>query len=118
MFFSLAEGGAMGEPGRVLFFDNEGQSYYFNYVYGNVDMRNVAKLFPVLSECSFGLFGIDSQVPEGWHYVNLGMGNHLIVNDAVYPEFAEALGDEETPAVIYGKWADIAEAILNKACIQ
>lgn len=41
MFFSLAEGGAMGEPGGVFFFDKNGQTYHFNYVFGDVDMGKV-----------------------------------------------------------------------------
>lgn len=112
MFFSLAEGGAMGEPGGVFFFDKNGQTYHFNYVFGDADMGKVERLFPVLGDCEFGIFGLDSKVPEGWNYVNLGMGNHLIVNDAVYPKFAEILGEEE-PSVVYGKWVEIADSILN-----
>ena len=114
VFFSLAEGGAMGEPGGVLFFDTSGQSYHFNYVFGDVEIGKVEKLFPVLSNCEFGLFGLDSQVPTGWHYVNLGMGNHLIVSDQVYPEFSRLLGSESEPSEIYGSWAEIADSILNK----
>lgn len=70
MFFSLAEAGAMGEPGAVLFYVKSGELYYFNYVYGDVDMEKVKSKFPVLSECRFGIFGMDSSVPEGWHYIN------------------------------------------------
>lgn len=113
VFFSIAEGGAMGEPGGCLFFNKDGQAYHFNYVYGDVDISKVEKVFPVLPECEFGLFGIDSKVPDGWNYVNLGAGNHLIVNDSVYSQFEELLGGEENPAMIYGKWVDIADSILN-----
>ncbi|MDY3274372.1 MAG: macro domain-containing protein [Agathobacter sp.] len=113
MFFSLAEGGAMGEPGGVFFFDKKGQTYHFNYLFGDADMGKVEKLFPILGDCEFGMFGLDSKVPDGWNYVNLGMGNHLIVNDVVYPKFAENLGDEDEPSVVYGKWVEIADSILN-----
>lgn len=113
MFFSIAEGGAMGEPGGVFFFDKNGQSYHFNYVFGDVDIGKVEKLFPALTNCEFGMFGLDSKVPEGWNYVNLGMGNHLIVNDEVNFRFADILGDVDEPAVIYGKWVEIADSILN-----
>ena len=41
MFFSLAEGGAMGEPGGVFFFDKKGQTYHFNYLFGDADMGKV-----------------------------------------------------------------------------
>ena len=112
-FFSLAEGGAMGEPGGVFFFDKAGKTYHFNYVFGDVDMGKVEKLFPVLSECEFGMFGLDSVVPKGWNYVNLGMGNHLIVNEELYSKFVELLDGEDEPSVIYGKWVGIADSMLN-----
>lgn len=114
IFFSIAEGGAMGEPGGIFFFDKEGQAYHCNYVFGDVNIGKVEKLFPTLCDCEFGMFGLDSKVPEGWTYVNLGMGNHLIVNDSVYPKFVDILGDEEEPSVIYGKWVEIADIILNR----
>lgn len=114
MFFALAESGAMGEPGAVLFYVKSGELYYFNYVFGDVDMKKVAKLFPTLAECRFGLFGIGSVVPEGWNYVDLGMGNHLIVNDEVYAFFVEQIGVDVEPSVVYMNWLEIASDILQK----
>lgn len=113
MFMYVAEGGAMGEPGAVWFYVKTGEVYHFNYVFGDVKISKVEKLFPVLANCEFGIFGLDSSVPEGWNYVNLGMGNHLIVNDAVYDRFKESLGGEEEPSEVYGKWMEIADNILN-----
>lgn len=111
MFFSLAEGGAMGEPGAILFYVKSGELYHLNYVFGDVDITKVEKLFPTLAECRFGL---DSLVPKGWNYVNLGMGNHLIVNDEVFDAFAEQIGTETEPSVVYTKWMRIADNILHK----
>lgn len=59
------------------------------------------------------MFGIGSSGPEGWNYVNLGMGNHLIVNDAVYEEFMGYIGENDSPSIVYGKWMKIADNILN-----
>ena len=112
MFFSLAEGGAMGEPGAVLFYVKSGELYHFNYVYGDVDIKKVEKLFPTLAECRFGLFGIGSSVPEGWNYVSLGMGNHLIVNDEVFSSFAEKIDLDAEPSTIYMNWLDVAGSII------
>lgn len=112
MFFSLAEGGAMGEPGAVLFYVKSGELYHFNYVYGDVDIKKVEKLFPTLAECRFGLFGIGSSVPEGWNYVSLGMGNHLIVNDEVFSLFAEKIDLDAEPSMIYMNWLDVAGSIV------
>lgn len=112
-YFSIAESGAMGEPGGVIFINNKGQKYHFNYVFGDVDIEKVEKAFPVLAECEFGMFGENGNIPNGWNYVYLGMGNHLIVNDSVYIRFKEMLGDIEDPAEIYAKWQDIADSILS-----
>lgn len=113
MFLSLAEDGAMGEPGDVCFYGRSGESYQFNYIWGDVEMTKVKKFFPPLSECAFGMFGLDSKAPQGWNYVNLGMGNHLIVNDEVYGRFMELLGEVEEPSVVYGKWRELADLILD-----
>lgn len=113
MFFSLAEGGAMGEPGAVLFFSKSGELYYFNYVYGDVDINKVQRLFPVLEKCEFGMFGLNSVVPTGWQYVNLGMGNHLIVNDEVYDIFRKKIDVDGDPGYVYMNWKSVAKEILN-----
>ena len=113
MFLSFAEGGAMGEPGGILFFVKSGDFYHLNYVYGDIELKKVKVLFPVLGECQFGMFGIGSIVPKGWNYVNLGMGNHLIVNDEVYDLFKEELGDEERASEVYRKWVGVAEKVLD-----
>lgn len=42
-----------------------------------------------------------------WNYVDLGMGNHLIVHNDVYPEFKKKTKDLP-PHEIYAKWVDIA----------
>ena len=81
MFFSFAEGGAMGDAGAIVFYVKSGEGYYLNYVYGDVDVTKVKTLFPVLERCKFGICGIGSEVPEGWKYVDMGVGNHLLVKD-------------------------------------
>ena len=113
MFFSYAEGGAMGEPGGIYFFVESGELYHLNYVFGDVDMRKVKEFFPVLAECKFGIFGIGSVVPMGWHYIDLGMGNHLIVHDKMFEAFCSYIGVDDEPPVIYQKWKDIADKLLR-----
>lgn len=49
--FSLDEGGAMGEPGAVLFYLDNGELYHFNYVYGDAEIKTVQKMFVPLSKC-------------------------------------------------------------------
>lgn len=38
-FFKLAEGGAMGRPGEVVFFTKRGEKYCFNYVFDDINME-------------------------------------------------------------------------------
>lgn len=114
MFFSLAEPGAMGEPGGILFYVKSGELYHLNYVYADVDIKKVEKFFPTLTECHFGIFGIDSEVPEGWKYISLGMGNHLIMRDEVYQEFMDEFPEETESSIIYMNWVEIAANILKK----
>ena len=113
MFFSLAEAGAMGEPGGVLFYVKSGELYHFNYVYGDVDIKKVEKMFPALQECRFGMFGMNSVVPTGWKYVSLGMGNHLIVNETVYEKFRCEFPEDTEDYVIYSNWLEVAQKMLD-----
>lgn len=113
MFFAIAGSGAMGEPGGIDFYLKSGEKYHMNYVYGDIDIKKVEKLFPILSECRFGMLG-EGAVPEKWNYVPLGMGNHLIVHDDMFSEFIKELGTDVEPSEAYMKWMHIAEKILNE----
>lgn len=66
------------------------------------------------SKCKFGMFGLDSSAPKGWNYVNLGMGNHLIVRDDMIAPFMERIGEDAEPSEVYMKWMEVAEEILSK----
>lgn len=107
-FIMMAEGGAMGEPGAVYIVTDCGDVFHCNYVYEDIKYSEIEEALPMLKECEFGLFGIDSTTPEGWNYVNLGMGNHLIVKDDVYSEFIEIVGKDTEPSKLFGLWFDAA----------
>lgn len=113
LFFSLAEGGACGFPGEMIAVNKEPAAYSMQSVFGDVDVREVKKLFPVLEQCRFGIFGYDSKVPEGWNYVNLGLGNHLIVADEVYDLFKSLTKDCKENYEYYSAWQDAAREIAG-----
>ena len=113
-FVMMAEGGAMGEPGAVYIVKNPGKVYHCNYVYEDITYKEVEEALPMLKESKFGLFGYDSTTPEGWNYVNLGAGNHLIVREDVYDEFIDIVGEDKAPSKIYGTWLDAALEIYEK----
>ena len=108
-FFQIAESGAMGSPGGITFITKDGTMYAFSYIYGDITFDDVKAFFPVITECKFGMFGLDSILPDGWKYVNLGCGNHLVVSDEIYGEFWEEIKDIQKPSEVYVAW-------LNKAC--
>ena len=113
LFFSIAEGGAMGVPGEIIVINKRPEAYVLESVFGDVDVGEVEKLFPVLGQCRFGIFGYDTEGPEGWNYVNLGMGNHLLVADEVFDEFEKLTKDCKTPVEYYGAWLDAESEIVG-----
>ncbi|MBR5595873.1 MAG: hypothetical protein IKW30_00505 [Lachnospiraceae bacterium] len=114
MFFSLAETGAMGDPGSIVFYVKTGESYYLNYMYGDIDMQKVLNLFPVLANCKFGILGLESTVPKGWKYLYLGAGNHLIINEEVWRVFKKQIDVSTEPSEIYCRWMEVANYLLQE----
>lgn len=113
LFFMIAEGGAMGEPGAIKFVKTDGNLYHLNYVFGDFKIEENLAVFPTLGECDFGLFGMDSKVPKGWNYVNLGMGNYLIVKSEVYQPLKKLISKCKSAGEIYQSWINHADYIIN-----
>ena len=114
LFFKFAEGGAMGEPGGVVWVRANGTSYHCNYCYGDISYEDLLRLFKPLRKCSFGMFGLGSLVPDEWKYVSLGMGNHLIIKASAYDEFKELTKDIQRASEFYGRWYEVALEIAKK----
>lgn len=117
VFFSLAEGGAMGCPGEVLIATKniEGVKWYcLNTMTENND--DLCAVFPPLKTFDCGIFGMASGIQEGWNHVDLGMGNHLLVRDDYYTQFAyeEEQLHAEHRGEVYAHWRGIAQILLNQ----
>jgi hypothetical protein len=110
-FFQLAEGGAMGESGGIVFLTEEGKVYHANYCFGDLTKETMERAFPVLAECVFGLFGRESKTPAGWVYVYLGVGNHLIVRADYYVEFEPMTKQYKSLGDLYQHWLEKALTI-------
>ncbi|MBE6993766.1 MAG: methyltransferase domain-containing protein [Ruminococcaceae bacterium] len=67
--------------------------------------------YPIIDQCRFGMFGINSEVTDGWVYVNLGMGNHLIVRQDRCDGFAPLISGCKSPSEIYQRWLDYAKTV-------
>lgn len=113
LFFMIAEGGAMGEPGAINFIKADGKMYHLNYVYGSIKIEEIYCVFPILKECKFEMFGMNSKNPDGWKYVSLGMGNHLIVKNYVNAQFQEQIRKYKSEGEIYQNWSKLAKYIID-----
>ncbi|MBR4765758.1 MAG: hypothetical protein IK085_03215 [Clostridia bacterium] len=112
VFFQLAESGAMGEPGGIIFITDNGLNYHANYCFGDLKWETIRTAFPVIDECIFGMFGHNSAVPKDWVYVNLGMGNHLIVREDFYVKFEPLISNYNRPSEIYQHWLEKAQSLF------
>ena len=113
-FLMFAEGGAMGEAGAIKFIKADGNLYEFNYVYEKYDMEDFIKAFPVFDECAFGPLGMDCEVPEGWRYVDLGLGNHLLVRAELYPQYRKKIQKYQSKGQIYQNWIRHADEVMKE----
>lgn len=114
MFFMLAEGGAMGEPGAINIITkgiNGIQVLHANYCYGDFDMDKLAEVFTPLQTFDCGIFGNVSGVAPGWNHAYLGAGNHLLVRDCVFERFMSSADGKSEPE-IYQSYMDIALKLL------
>ena len=111
--FSVAEGGAMGHPGRVVIIDETNNVYDF-YLH-ELEKDDVMKILPALYESKREVLGIYPSTSV-WKRVYLGMGNHLMVADSIYErfnEFAKALW--QSRGSLYQKWMGVVQEILSRS---
>ena len=116
--FSVAEGGAMGCPGRVIIIDDKNNIYDF-YLH-ELEKENVMKILPALYESKRAVLGIDPST-SGWNRVYLGMGNHLMVADSIYDELREitlsrykyfGIGE------LYQHWIGVVQEIITPRLLK
>lgn len=111
--FSVAEGGAMGHPGRVVIIDETNDVYDF-YLH-ELEKDDVMKILPALYESKREVLGIAPST-SGWKRVYLGMGNHLMVADSIYDELREiALSRYKYFGIgeLYQHWMGVVQEILH-----
>ena len=75
---SIAESGAMGNPGNIIFITDEKELYETNYIYDG-KVKEIFKVFSILHQCTDFIFGKNNESPIGWEYTYLGAGNHLFL---------------------------------------
>ena len=109
--FSMAEGGAIGSPGEVVIIDKNSNIYRF-WLQG-VEHETAKRIIPILFGCEFGMRGYNRPA-SGWHYFDLGAGNHLLIKDSLYNDFyPEVQGYMNRPALLYQRWLKLVLAIMR-----
>ena len=113
MYFTLAEGGAMGEPNGIEVItkkDNLIRLYHTstrNFIVPEINNR-----FKMIHKLNCGLFGTVTNVPEGFVHINIGFGNHLFVNKSINDKLQEKIQGLR-PYEIYNRWLLFGLDILN-----
>ena len=121
--FQFAEGGAMGSPGGVYIVTIDRKIYYTCYLEPSaytgfskpMSWKNLSRIFPPLDDFHCGLAGYGVQVPGGWHYEYLGMGNHLLVRSDWKERFDAAqkkLKEELPDSILYNRWLPAILSVL------
>ena len=113
MFFSLAEGGAMGEQNSIEIVtkrENDIKLYHTNIL--NFDVKKLYSKFSTLKTLNCGIFGIVTGVQNGFIHVDMEFRNHLFINDSINDIFQEKIKGLQ-PIEIYSRWLNIGLDILN-----
>lgn len=112
-FFLFAEAGAVGDPGVIEFIKADGHLYRLNTIYEDYTFEEIAEVFPVFGKCHFGFLRTDCRVTDDWNYVNLGMGNHLLVRTGLFTDYMKKIGKDLYGGRIYKSWARHAEEVMQ-----
>ncbi len=113
-FFTLAEGGAMGEPcGIEIVCKNDNDIKLFHTNYSDFDNKKLYSKFPTLETLKCGAFGIVTGVNNGYVHVDLGVGNHLFVKEEIKDIFNKEIEEIQENHILYGNWLRIGLNILN-----
>ena len=103
-FYQFAHGGAMGEPGGIVFVTEDNSVYHANFCYGDVDEETVERAFPTLRELRIDIFG-NGTAGEGWRHFYLGFGNYLLIREDRYNRFEHFINEcRDHPSELYGTW--------------
>ena len=119
----IAEMGAMGYHGGVFLVRSDGEMFFTTRSEKPDDFvltltwDELVRVFPPLKEFKPGMFGQGSEVPEGFSYEYLGMGNHLLVKEELYGRFkkiAEIIRARDGGnKIMYNLWLEAILALVR-----
>lgn len=110
---TLADGGAMGDPGAIMLVDKKLKKFCTHF--GIIDDKKLVKVIPFLEKIKVN-FDKVTGLDKDWDYIYTGFGNYLFIR----PEFKDPIlnyveknyKDPKLPSAvkIYGHWY---EALKN-----
>lgn len=115
--FSHSFAGACGEGGALIMVTAEGSAYHTNFIQEGFTMKEIKKLCPPLTDCTFGLAD-EGGVPKGWQYIDLGMGNHLVIQTKYWHAFAKRGNKSVEADSLYQDWLPIMKKIATQPTIR
>lgn len=114
-FISVAEAGAMGIPnGVVIAAENEHKVTWYMFNLAEDSFEDLKSVWPSFD--TFSPWEEDHGLAEGWRYMDLGAGNHLMMRDRYAKKFHRELRKlkPEHAGIIYMTWKAIAHTILTE----
>ena len=91
--FSFASGSAMGSPGEIILFLDDGRSFSENFCFGDFTLKDFYKIIPILKEIT--IFGEEEPnfylLNSDWKFLFMGMHNYLIIRSLYYEHYISFL---------------------------
>lgn len=113
---TIAEGGAMGDPGAVELVDKDMRIYCTHF--GEIGKENLERVIPFLKTLGIGLGEVDG-LPKEWDYLYTGYGNYLFIlpkyKEKVLEYVQEKYKDTGMPITVelYSHWYEALEKIIK-----
>lgn len=113
---TIAEGGAMGDPGAIILVDNDLKMYRTHF--GEIKDETLKSVIPFLKTLDIG-FGEVSGLSEDWDWLYTGYGNYLFIRpefkDGVLEYVRKNYKDTRMPEVVelYSHWYEALENLIK-----
>ena len=109
---TIAEGGAMGDPGAIELVDKDLQIYRTHF--GEIEKEDLEKVIPFLKTLGIG-FGDVEGLSKDWGYLYTGFGNYLFIRPELKPKILDYIRkhykDSKMPEIVelYSHWYEALE---------
>ena len=113
---TIAEMGAMGDPGAIKFVDKKLKVYYTHF--GEINDDLLGEAIPFLPKISL-MLGEVKGLPEDWDYLYTGYGNYLFIRPGLKDGISEYIRanykDTKMPEIVelYSHWYEALKNVFE-----